>query len=206
MGKLTAHETSEEFCAAVLDELPRFVFRVGPVVQAAWLTLDLDAVLSQARHPLPRTTQTISAGPGAASSKELLENARGYLSDFLHNEDWFDDDGIQDWFNNLGRYVAALPLTHPHIRAAAQYLRPFLEDDDCIDGLLYPCGAAICYIERRRPGGDLDDYLSGFLKALAIDWRTWRDVTEHFGAQAHWHGAVRPAQPTGPFTSTNVGN
>ncbi|GAA0639401.1 hypothetical protein GCM10010174_71860 [Kutzneria viridogrisea] len=185
-GEVNSHEASDEFCATVLDALPQFVFCTGRPGMVAWPALDLDRVLAQARLPTRPSASGTPLVPTADLADEILDDARGYLGDFLYDEDWFDDDAIQDWFNALGEHVHALPLTHPHVRAAARYLRPFLDDDERIGALIYPDGKAIQYIERHEPGGDFDDYLTGFLDAVAIDWRAWRDLEEHFGTHARW--------------------
>lgn len=115
-------------------------------------------------------------------SEERLEAARGYLSDYLSDEDCHGDDSTE-WFD---AHVASLPLEDPRIAESAQYLKPFLDDDSRIDCAMYPAGAAVGYIEDAGWGGDFDSYLTGFVGAIGQDWRSWQDLIAVHGESAEW--------------------
>jgi hypothetical protein len=117
--------------------------------------------------------------------EDRLDQARGYLGDYLGDEEWFGGES-RDWFLALDAYVQALPLDDPRIVEAAEYLQPFLDDDDRIDGLMYPVGAAVHHIEDSGWGGDHDRYLTGFVAALGEDWRRWQQMVTEKGDAAEW--------------------
>ena len=77
---------------------------------------------------------------------ERLRAAQGYLSDYL-SEEGLCQDKAQGWFGELGEFAGALAIDDPLLERAALYLSPFLDDDDRIDGLMYPQGAAVKFLE-----------------------------------------------------------
>ena len=115
---------------------------------------------------------------------ERLIAAQGYLSDYLSEEDLCQEEA-QGWFGELGEFVSALAIDDSLLERVALYLSPFLDDDDRIDGLMYPQGAAVTFLEVSW-GGDFGIYLEGFIDALAIDHERWMEMCAKNGSNAEW--------------------
>jgi hypothetical protein len=81
--------------------------------------------------------------------EDRLDRAHGYLGDYLGDEEWFGDES-RDWFLALDAYVQALPLDDPRIVGAAEYLQPFLDDDDRIDSVI--CSGAVTGAKASATG------------------------------------------------------
>ena len=124
-----------------------------------------------------------------------LDAARGYLADYLSDEDCHGDESTE-WFSGLCRYVNELPLTDPLVVRATECLQPFLDDDDRIDCAMYPAGEAVAFLEKSW-GGGYHDYLTGFLSAMEQDSARWQEAVAAAGDDATWtlgEGLV-PAKP-----------
>lgn len=115
---------------------------------------------------------------------ERLTAAQGYLSDYMSEEDWHGDKAL-GWFGELGEFAGALAIDDPLLERAALYLSPFLDDDDRIDELMYPQGAAVKFLEASW-GGDSGIYLAGFIDALAIDHQRWTEMCSRYGSNGEW--------------------
>ena len=102
---------------------------------------------------------------------------RDYLSDFFYDEE-NPSPGAEEWFVGLSEFIKNLPPHDPTLAEAVEPVRPFLEDDDRIDCLMYPLGAAVDFVESGW-GGDFEDYFSGFVAALNEDGPSprWPDTS-----------------------------
>jgi len=116
--------------------------------------------------------------------KQGLEAARGYLADFLRDEEFHGTES-EDWFVELGEYVDQLPLEDVLIMRAAVYIRPFLDDDERIECAMYPDGDGIKFVEQGW-GGDLREYLTDFLYAVGRDHARWEGIIARHGEAARW--------------------
>jgi hypothetical protein len=116
--------------------------------------------------------------------EQRLEEARGYLADYLYDEDIHGEES-QDWFAELGNYVEELLPDDPLILKAATYLQPFLDDDERIECAMYPNGEAVKYIDQGW-GGDLRSYLAGLLNAMGHDHARWEAIVAERGQAARW--------------------
>jgi hypothetical protein len=92
-----------------------------------------------------------------------LELARGYLAEYLADEDIFGGKS-HVWFVQLGEYVEQLAPNDELIVKAAIYLQPFLDKDWRVECAMYPAGEAVNVIEQGW-GGDLRKYVEGFVEA-----------------------------------------
>jgi hypothetical protein len=113
-----------------------------------------------------------------------LEKARGYLAEYLADED-IHGGGSRSWFGELGKYVMRLPLDDQLVTRAAVYLQPFLDDDERVECAMYPGGEAVKFIERGW-GGDLRTYLTGFVDAMGRDHARWQTMLRDTGESARW--------------------
>lgn len=62
---------------------------------------------------------------------------------------------------------------------------PFLDDDDRIDGLMYPQGAAVKFLEASW-GGNHIVYLEGLIDPPAIDYQRWTEIYSRPSSNADW--------------------
>jgi hypothetical protein len=113
-----------------------------------------------------------------------LELARGYLAEYLADEDTFGGES-HIWFGQLGEYVEQLALDDELIAKATIYLQPFLDDDWRVECAMYPAGEAVNFIEQGW-GGDLCKYLEGFVDAMGHDHLRWQAMLRETGENARW--------------------
>lgn len=114
--------------------------------------------------------------------------ARDYLADDfdLQGLDYEPEEDID--YSAFANYLRSLSGGDPRMFELAVTLRPFLEDDEGLDGTLYPDGDAIRMMDRHIPGDLLshEDYLRTFMSLLAQDHRRWTAHRAQQGAQAVW--------------------
>jgi hypothetical protein len=113
-----------------------------------------------------------------------LELARGYLAEYLADEDIFGGKS-HVWFVQLGEYVEQLALDDELIVKAAIYLQPFLDEDWRVECAMYPAGEAVNFIEQGW-GDDLRKYVEGFVEAMARDHLRWHAILSKDGENARW--------------------
>jgi hypothetical protein len=113
-----------------------------------------------------------------------LEDARSYLADWLGDEDIHGEASLA-WFAGLADYARELPLSHPLTRRAAVFLQPFLEDDERVEGAMYPGGKFVQFIQQGW-GGDYLEYLTALIDALGYDFLTWQAMLFEDGDAAIW--------------------
>jgi hypothetical protein len=148
-----------------------------------------------------------------AAYRQRLKDAREFLADHLGDETYHfeedDDEKAQPWWHARGDYVDALPLDDPRLAQIAEYLTPFLDDDERVECTMDPGGATITYIEDPDWGGDHDLWLTGFVKApthgprrvaASAELQAVTIVTASPGARAASCSAVsRFSTPTASF-------
>ena len=119
--------------------------------------------------------------------------ARDYISDDLsieaeeHPED-------EEWFDGLVLFVDSLKFDDNICVRLAVCLEPFLEDDDRLDGTLYPAGKGFEFLEEADRSGDFRDYLEGLVEALENDHRRWLTHVAEAGVDAQWRIDIGPPQ------------
>jgi hypothetical protein len=106
---------------------------------------------------------------GSEPDETRLEEARGYLAEYLADEDIHGGES-RSWFGELAEYAMQLPPDDPLITRTVVYLQPFLDDDERVEGAMYPGGEAVRFIEQGW-GGDLGTYLAGFVEAMGRSWQ-----------------------------------
>ncbi len=135
--------------------------------------------------------------PWGRPDPSALEKSRGFLADWLRDEDYFETQASIDSFGALADHVATIPLDDPRARSIARYVEPLLADEgDRIEGVLYPDGAAVRYVEETEWGGDPDDYVEAFLEALRQDFTAWSDLVRRDGEAAAWPASGLPTDAT----------
>jgi hypothetical protein len=117
-------------------------------------------------------------------SDDRLVAGRGYLADYLHDEEWHGKES-EEWFSALADYVDSLTLSDDLIVRATAYLQPFLDDEDRIDCAMYPAGEAVRFLEQAW-GGDFRAYLEKFVSAMSADHQRWLEILERDGPAAQW--------------------
>jgi hypothetical protein len=136
------------------------------------------------RKTFDKALQRGSVMMASAPDDTWLDEARGYLSDYLADEEIHGNES-QEWFGELGEYVARLPLDDQLITKAAVYLEPFLDDDERVECAMYPGGEAVKFIAQGW-GGDHRAYLTGFVDAMGRDHARWQAMLRDVGEGARW--------------------
>jgi len=128
------------------------------------------------------------------SGKRATQETLNYLSDeILSESELHEEEG--DWFGELAEFVGHLPLSDELASRLTEYLTPFLDDDDRLDGTMYPTGAAFEYFESAAAGGVMRDYLIGFTDALQTDYLRWTAFQAEVGPEyAEWRLNSEPTK------------
>lgn len=101
--------------------------------------------------------------------------ARDYLADDFDMQGGDFETEDADAYSAFADYIRSLPGDDPRMLELAVMLRPFFDNDDGLDGTLYPDGDAMRMMDREIPGWihSHEEYLGQFLSLLAIDFSRW---------------------------------
>jgi hypothetical protein len=112
-------------------------------------------------------------------------DARDYLGDDLEMEAE-EHPGDEEWYLGLAQWLRSLSIEDTICEQLAIVLAPFLDDDDRIDGTMYPLGQAVWYMDSGPSGGDYRAYVVEILKRLTWDHERWVEHVAAAGDFASW--------------------
>jgi hypothetical protein len=115
--------------------------------------------------------------------------ARDYVADDfeMQGEEW--DGDYQAEYSALANHLRSLAVDDSVCKALADWLRPFVDNDDRIDGTLYPDGDAMRFMVGHVPPHDPEHryiYLRMFADCAHNDWSRWQALIERDGDRARW--------------------
>jgi hypothetical protein len=111
--------------------------------------------------------------------------ARDYLGDDLQMEaEEHPED--EEWYLELADWLRGLSVSDVICEQLAVVLAPFLDDDDRIDGAMYPAGQAVSYMDSGPAGGDYRAYIEQLLEGLTRDYQRWIEHVATTGDFAAW--------------------
>ena len=123
----------------------------------------------------------------------MSANARDYLADDLGLESE-DHPDYEEWFEGLVGYLGQLSPDDELCVRLADCLQPFLDDDQRLDGTLYPNGSGFHFMETESPGGDFRRYLDGLVTCLERDYQRWLIHVSRAGGRAEWRTETGPPE------------
>jgi hypothetical protein len=123
------------------------------------------------------------------------EDARDYLADDIdaESEEWGED--YESAFEDLAEFLRDMDADDPLLARLAVVVAPFLENDDRLDGTLYPLGEGVTYEDETDPGEITPHaYLEGLVAALERDHARWTAHVADVGDDAAWTMEFQPPE------------
>ncbi len=116
-------------------------------------------------------------------------DARDYLADDIdaQGEEW-DGEFATD-YEALAEHLRGLPADDDVCENLEEWLSPFLNDSDKVEGTLYPDGDAMRFLVRHVPPDNPEHryiYLQMFTDCAANDYCRWLAVVKRDGPTATW--------------------